>query len=720
MIKLIAIIFALVPQIIPAPAEMQVRDGVFTVSEKNQVKYVLDSKAKIPAEGYTIDITRTRAKVVASTPAGLFYARQTIAQLEMAGQAGHDVIPGQTGNLIPCVKIKDYPRFRWRGLMIDASRHFMSVEQIKQHIDILSQYKINTLHWHLTDDQGWRIEIKKYPRLTEVGAVRTEFDGTVTEGYYTQEQVKEVVAYAAERFITVVPEIEMPGHSMAAIRSYPELSCDKQPVGNFYTWGSPDIVLCPGSEFTFQFLEDVIAEIAPLFPGQYVHIGGDECKKVRWEKCPACQARIAAEGLKADEKGTAEEKLQSYAVRRMEGILAKYGKSLVGWDEILEGGLSPNATVMSWRGEKGGIQAAREGHDVVMTPGSGGLYLNHYQGDPKAEPEGYAHHSILQVPYDYNPVPAELTAEEAKHILGVQGNLWSEFIYTDYMRDYLTFPKIFAVAETAWTPLEKKDFASFCQRLDAACQRLDALGVAYHMPLPEQPGGSISQIAFRDSAVLTFTVSRPMEMVYTLDGSKPTATSARYEKPIVVKESGMLRIASLSSYGKLSAERTVSFQKMEPIPALHPETLTGKLSVRHTPGAFIIPHDIPLNAVWTACELEDIRRIPKLYPFNGNMQDPKFFAAEAEGFFKVSDTDAWQFSSLYDEVWIDGRLVVDNRGDIKKNFRHDGSLVLEKGIHHVKVVYLSNVNGGWTTARNKGEVLVRRAGTEKWRNIDIR
>ena len=711
MIKLLAILLALVPQLIPAPAEMQVQDNsFFVVTEKNRnkISFKLDPKCGLPAEGYTLEVTRSRVKAVASTEAGLFYARQTLNQLEQDGK-------------IPCVRIKDYPRFRWRGLMIDCSRHFMSVEQIKQHIDILSQYKINVLHWHLTDDQGWRVEIKKYPRLTEVGAVRREFDGSITEGYYTQEQIREVVAYAAERFVTVVPEIEMPGHSMAAVRSYPELSCTKLAVENFYTWGSPDLVLCPGSEFTFQFLEDVIAEVAPLFPGKYIHIGGDECKKVRWEKCPACQARIAAEGLKADEHGTAEEKLQSYAVKRMEGILAKYGKSLVGWDEILEGGLSPNATVMSWRGEKGGIQAAREGHDVVMTPGSGGLYLNHYQGDPKAEPEGYAHHSILQVPYDYNPVPAELTAEEAKHILGVQGNLWGEFLYTDYMRDYLTFPKMFAVAETAWTPLEKKDFPSFCQRLDAACQRLDAIGVAYHMPLPEQPGGSISQIAFRDSTVLTFTTSRPMAMVYTLDGSKPTAASARYEGPITVKKSGMLRIASLSSYGKLSAERVISLEKMEPIEALLPldAPLSGTLTCRTTPGAFIIPHDIPLNATWCERELQDIRRIPRLYPFDGNMLDPKFFAAEAEGYFKVDSTDTWYFSSLYDEVWIDGRLVVDNRGEIKKNFRHDGSLVLGAGIHHIKVLFLSNVNGGWTTARNKGEVLVRSHPEDKWCNINI-
>jgi len=708
MIKLLAILLALVPQIIPAPAEMQVQDGSFIITDKNRSKmeFKLDPKCGLPEEGYTLEVTRTRVKAVASTEAGLFYARQTLSQLEQNGA-------------IPCVKIKDYPRFSWRGYMVDASRHFLSVEKIKQYIDILSRYKINRMHWHLTDDQGWRIEIKKCPPLTEIGAKRTEFDGTVTEGYYTQDQIREVVAYAAERFVTVVPEIEMPGHSMAAIRSYPELSCEKQPIGNFYTWGSPDVVLCPGSEFTFQFLEDVVAEVAALFPSEFFHIGGDECKKIRWQSCPACQARIKAEGLVADDEFTAEEKLQSYAVKRMEGILQKYGKRLVGWDEILEGGLSPNATVMSWRGEAGGIQAAREGHDVIMTPGSGGLYLNHYQGDPKAEPECYAHHSILQVPYDYNPVPAELTPEEAKHILGVQGNLWSEYIYSDYMRDYLTFPKMFAVAETAWTPLEKKDFPDFCARLDAACAWLDTQGVAYHMPLPEQPGGSYSQIAFEDSATLEFTTSRPMTMVYTLDGSEPTAASARYEKPITVTQSGLLRIATLTNYGKLSAVRTITLEKMEPIPALHPapESLTGALTCYTTPGAFVIPHDIPEGAVWTAQRLEDIRRIPKLFPFNGNMQDPQFFAARAEGYFSVPSTGTWFFSSLYDEVWVDGRLVVDNRGEIKKNFRHDGTLVLEEGLHHLRVVFLSNVNGGWTTARNKGEVLIRGAGTTEWKSL---
>ena len=705
MIKLLTLILALVPKIIPAPAEMLVQDGSFIRNAKSEAKieFRLDPKCGLPEEGYTLEVTRTRVKAVASTEAGLFYARQTLAQLEQNGE-------------IPCVKIKDYPRFAWRGFMVDASRHFMSVEQIKKHIDILSRYKINRMHWHLTDDQGWRIEIKKYPRLTEVGARRVEFDGTVTEGYYTQDQIREVVAYAAQHFITVVPEIEMPGHSMATIRAYPELSCEKKPIGNFYTWGSPDVVLCPGSEFTFEFLDNVAAEVSALFPSEFFHIGGDECKKVRWEVCPACQARIKAEGLVADGEFSAEEKLQSYAVKRMEQILAKYGKRLVGWDEILEGGLSPNATVMSWRGEQGGIQAAREGHDVVMTPGSGGLYLNHYQGDPKAEPEGYAHHSVLRVPYDYDPVPAVLTEEEARHILGVQGNLWSEYIYSEYMRDYLTFPKMFAVAETGWTLPQNKNFEDFCTRLDAACARLDAEGVPYHMPLPEQPGGSCSQIAFQNSATLEFTTSRPMAMVYTLDGSEPTPASARYEGPITVTESGVLRIASLSSYGKLSTVRTISLDKMAPIPALHPQQPEG-IRCRSTMGAFYLPYDISPDAVWKQESVKKLTEIPKLYPQDYNMQNPVFFAAEAEGYFTVPSTDTWYFSTLYDELWIDGRLVVDNRGEIKKNYRHDGTLVLEEGVHHFRLVFLSNVNRGWITARNRGEVLIRGAGTSEWKSL---
>ena len=441
--------------IIPAPVSTEVGDGSYKMTgKKNEIVMRVDRRMDLPSkEGYVLTVDAKGIKAKAPSEAGLFYARQTLSQL---------IRPDGT---VPYVKIVDYPRFAWRGVHIDPCRHFLSVEEVKKEIDILSQYKINTMHWHLTDDQGWRIEIKKYPRLTEVGAWRTEFEGGTHGGFYTQDEIREIVAYAAERFVTIVPEIEMPGHAMAAIRSYPELSCTMEPVGNFANWGTSDLVYCPGKETMFEFMDNVIAEVAALFPSEYIHIGGDECPKTRWEKCPDCQARIQAEGLVADEHFTAEEKLQSYAVRRAEKILEKYGRKLIGWDEILEGGLSPNATVMSWRGEKGGIAAALEGHDVIMTPGSEGMYFDHYQGDSRVEPVTIGKLTTLQKVYNYDPIPAALKENgKAHHVKGVQANLWSEYIYSDAQRDYMLFPRAFALAEIAWSPVEVKNFDDFCAR----------------------------------------------------------------------------------------------------------------------------------------------------------------------------------------------------------------------------------------------------------------
>ena len=520
----LAFIAAALLQIIPAPVKMQVTGGFFKGNQQ-KMEFVLDAQCPLPAEGYTLEVTRARVKAVAPDEAGLFYARQTLKQLEKDGR-------------IPCCKITDYPRFRWRGFHIDPCRHFLSVEETKKQIDILSRYKMNVMHWHLTDDQGWRIQIKRYPRLTEVGAVRTEFDGTEYGGYYTQEEIADVVAYAAERHVTVVPEIEMPGHARAAIAAYPALSCTKHTEHPQCNWGSPDIVMCPGSEFTFEFLQDVIDEVCALFPSEYIHIGGDECLKTRWEKCPACQARIRALGLVADDAGTAEEKLQSYAVRRMEGILAAHGRKLVGWDEILEGGLSQGATVMSWRGEAGGIAAALQGHDVIMTPSKAGMYLDHVQGDPKIEPVSIGNYTTLEKAYRYDPVPQELKDNgKDGYVLGLQCNSWSEYIYSDAHRQYMLFPRAFAVAETAWSLPENKDWDSFRVRVDAACEDLDRRGVNYHIPLPEQPGGSCNHLVFTDKAVLEFTTTRPVaRMVYTLDGSEPTPASKAYKKPLVITE----------------------------------------------------------------------------------------------------------------------------------------------------------------------------------------
>ena len=702
---LITLILAAVVGVIPQPVSMEVQEGTTRICKLNTV---YKTNPDIPSEGYTIDATGKKVIVEASTDAGIFYAKQTLNQLKQ-------------GSRIPKVKIVDYPRFEWRGWHIDPCRHFMSVADIKKQIDVMAQYKINTLHWHLTDDQGWRIEIKKYPKLTELGAWRTEFDGSVHGGFYTQDQIREVVKYAADRFITVVPEIEMPGHSAAAIKAYPELCCTKQQMNDFYTWGSPDIVLCAGQDFTYEFLENVIAEVVELFPSEYIHIGGDECQKTKWKKCPVCQARIKSEGLKADSEFTAEEKLQSYAIRRMEKILAKYGRKLIGWDEILEGGLSDGAAVMSWRGESGGIKAAATNHNVVMTPSKAGMYFDHYQGDAKIEPVTIGNLNTLEKVYNYDPVPPVLAKQgKGSYVKGVQCNNWSEYMYDEAKREYMLFPRAFALAEIAWTPLERKDFANFLVRMDEACQRLDKAGVVYHIPLPEQPGGSCDKIAFIDKTSVEFNTTRPMKMVYTLDGSEPTVNSKEYTEPLTFTESGLIKIACVTSYGKLSPVRTITVSKQAPAKATAPAEAWKGLRARRTDGRFIDLADIAADAVWTLVSIGSLRDLGTLEKFDKNMPDSlKFFAAEAEGWFSVPKTGVYRFNSDTDLVLIDDEVAIDNRGEVKRYSRRDCELALEQGLHKVKVVYIYNVVGGWNSLRYKPDVLVRRDGEEKFKSITI-
>lgn len=702
---LITLILAAVVGVIPQPVSMEVQEGTTRICKLNTV---YKTNPDIPAEGYTIDATGKKVIVEASTDAGIFYAKQTLNQLKQ-------------GSRIPKVKIVDYPRFEWRGWHIDPCRHFMSVADIKKQIDVMAQYKINTLHWHLTDDQGWRIEIKKYPKLTELGAWRTEFDGSVHGGFYTQDQIREVVKYAADRFITVVPEIEMPGHSAAAIKAYPELCCTKQQMNDFYTWGSPDIVLCAGQDFTYEFLENVIAEVVELFPSEYIHIGGDECQKTKWKKCPVCQARIKSEGLKADSEFTAEEKLQSYAIRRMEKILAKYGRKLIGWDEILEGGLSDGAAVMSWRGESGGIKAAATNHNVVMTPSKAGMYFDHYQGDAKIEPVTIGNLNTLEKVYNYDPVPPVLAKQgKGSYVKGVQCNNWSEYMYDEAKREYMLFPRAFALAEIAWTPLERKDFADFLVRMDEACQRLDKAGVVYHIPLPEQPGGSCDKIAFIDKTSVEFNTTRPMKMVYTLDGSEPTVNSKEYTEPLTFTESGLIKIACVTSYGKLSPVRTITVSKQAPAKATAPAEAWKGLKARRTDGRFMDLADIAADAVWTLVPIGSLRDLGTLEKFDKNMPDSlKFFAAEAEGWFSVPKTGVYRFNSDTDLVLIDDEVAIDNRGEVKRYSRRDCELALEQGLHKVKVVYIYNVVGGWNSLRYKPDVLVRRDGEEKFKSITI-
>lgn len=447
----------------------------------NAIYLKLDPSLKnLGSEGYKLSTDGASARITAADKPGLFYGMQTLRQLLPAAIFKSEPVQGVQW-LVPSVTIEDAPRFQWRGMHLDACRHFMPKEFVKKYIDLLAIHKMNQFHWHLTDDQGWRVESKKYPKLTEVGAWRKEtvigknsgkYDGTPHGGFYTQDDIREIVAYAKQRFITVVPEIEMPGHSMAALAAYPELSCTGGPFEVRTKWGVEGEVYCAGNDKVIQFQKDVLTEVLALFPSEYIHIGGDECPKGRWKTCPKCQARIKAEGLHD------EHELQSWFIKQIDSFLVEKGRRLVGWDEILEGGLAPGATVMSWRGQKGGIAAAQAGHDVVMAPNSH-TYFDHYQGNKKTEPLAIGGFLPLEKVYSYDPIPAVLTAEQAKHILGVQAQLWSEYIPTVSHAEYMAYPRGSALAEAAWSPVANKDFEAFYARLETHLKRLEHLSVNY-------------------------------------------------------------------------------------------------------------------------------------------------------------------------------------------------------------------------------------------------
>ncbi|MEN8127214.1 MAG: beta-N-acetylhexosaminidase [Planctomycetota bacterium] len=449
--------------------------------QKNVILLALNPQREdLGKEGYKLTVNSNQIWIEAADKAGLFYGIQTLRQLLPTEIYKQSVVEGVEW-VIPCVTIEDMPRFKWRGLHLDVARHFMPKAFVKKYIDLLALHKMNTFHWHLTEDQGWRIEIKKYPKLIEVGAWRKEtvigknsgkYNGKRHGGFYTQEDVREIVAYAKERYITVVPEIEMPGHCRATLAAYPELSCTGGPFEVKTNWGVEPEVYCAGNDTVLQFQKDVLTEVLALFPSEYIHIGGDECPKSRWEKCPKCQTRIRAEGLKD------EHELQSWFVKQIDTFLAGKGRRLVGWDEILEGGLAPGSTVMSWRGEAGGIRAAKAGHDVVMAPNSH-TYFDYYQAERKTEPLAIGGFLPLEKVYSYDPIPAVLTAEEGKHVLGAQGQLWTEYMPNGGHVEYMAFPRACALAEVVWTLAENKDYKTFYSRLLTHAKRLKNLEVNF-------------------------------------------------------------------------------------------------------------------------------------------------------------------------------------------------------------------------------------------------
>lgn len=449
--------------------------------------FIFLKDANLAEEEYSIDITKANCIVRASSYNGFLYAIQTLKQLTSVNIFGNEPNPAEKF-LFPCVKIQDKPRFGYRGMHLDCSRHFFSVEEVKKYLDIMALYKLNRFHWHLTDDQGWRVEIKKYPRLTEIGAFRNgtvikkdwgSNDGVRYGGYYTQEQMKDIVAYAGKLGIVVIPEIDLPGHMMGALAGYPELGCTGGPYEVWTRWGVSEQVLCPGKEAMFSFLEDVFTELMDIFPSEYIHIGGDECPKTEWEKCPACQARIKQLGIKADGHHSAEQFLQSYVTARVQKFLNDHGRRIIGWDEVLEGELAEGATVMSWRGTEGGIKASAMGFDVIMTPNTY-CYFDYYQSeDQDKEPFGIGGFLPWDKVYSYEPLEG-LNDSQQKHILGVQANLWTEYVATLEHLEYMLLPRMNALSEVQWCEPENKDIERFKAAMEAESFKIfDILGYNY-------------------------------------------------------------------------------------------------------------------------------------------------------------------------------------------------------------------------------------------------
>ena len=568
--------------LIPQPSEQSINEGHFVLSKTtgisfdsefkisadflkafisngSQIKlegtksniYLLKDESIMHPEGYTLKVLPKKIVINAKTDQGAFYAVQSLRQL--LPDAFEDGTFKESEIAMPCVTISDEPLFSYRGMHLDVGRHMFSVDFIKKYIDALAMLKMNTFHWHLTEDQGWRIEIKKYPKLQEIGAYRNEtlvghysdqphqFDGKRYGGYYTQDQIKEVVAYAQSRFVTVIPEIELPGHSQAAIAAYPELGCTGEQAEVATKWGVFEEIYCPKDE-TFQFLENVLDEVLELFPSEYIHIGGDEAPKTRWKNCNHCQALIKEEGLKD------EHELQSYFIKRIENYLNSKGRQIIGWDEILEGGLAPNATVMSWRGINGAIEAAKQGHNVVMTPTSH-CYFDYYQSENELEPLAIGGYLPLEKVYAFNPIPEELSAIQADYVMGAQGNIWTEYIATSEQVEYMAFPRMLAMAEVVWTNRENKDYGDFVKRVENFHDRLDALNINYANHLYEIEGELVT--TGQDLSYQLKTLTEGKIIRFTLDGSEPILESRQYDKPITISKSLTIKAAVFNESEKL-------------------------------------------------------------------------------------------------------------------------------------------------------------------------
>ncbi|RYU92534.1 beta-N-acetylhexosaminidase [Mucilaginibacter terrigena] len=646
----------------------------------------------LPAEGYRITITPQQI-TVAGKGAGLFYGVQTLIQLMPLERAA-------TAKL-PAVTIEDYPRFGYRGMMLDVCRHFFSVEFVKKYIDLMAAYKLNTFHWHLTDDQGWRIEIKKYPKLTSVGSTRKEsvignykdrtplqYDGVPVSGYYTQDQIRDVIKYAADRYITIVPEIEMPGHALAALSAYPELSCD--PTQKYEVtgkWGVFNNIYCP-SEKTFSFLQDVLTEVIDLFPSKYIHIGGDEAPKDVWKQSKFCQDLIKRLKLK-DEHG-----LQSYFIQRMEKFVNSKGRSIIGWDEILEGGLAPNATVMSWRGEEGGIEAAKQHHDVIMTPSSQALYFDHAQGKINQEPVGIGGNAPMYRTYAYNPTPAALTPEQQKYIKGVQANLWTEYITTDTKVEYMLLPRMLALSEVAWTPTANKNYKDFSEtRLPTHLAWFDKNG--YNFRVPPAIGGADTVMI---GSAMTVDLKSPVtgaKVYYTIDGYTPRETEILYTRPMTypvpLNEYRDLKTIVITPSGKRSVVTASKMFNKAPLAPVQYSGNTPGLKYQASAGTYVNTTQINPAAVIDTGIAKSFSTALSAFKKAFNKYGVVF-----SGYLKADVDGTYAFSTQSSNgsvLLIDDVPIVDNDGRTGQ-VEQQGAIPLLKGYHKITIKYVDANSSG--------------------------
>jgi hexosaminidase len=641
-------------------------------------------------EGYRLESDPAAVRITAATHAGLFYGLQTLSQL-VSTTEGADTI---SSVVIPAVAIQDRPRFTYRGMHLDVGRHFFPTSFIKRYIDLMAQYKMNTFHWHLTEDQGWRIEIRRYPRLTAIGSCRREtmveknFDPYVGDGiphcgFYTQDEIREVVAYAASRYVTVIPEIEMPGHSMAALAAYPELACTGGPFQVATRWGVHEDVYCP-SEETFAFLENVLAEVMDLFPSPYIHIGGDEAPKKRWEESTLAQEVIRREGL------ANELELQSYFIRRIERFLRSHGRRLIGWDEILEGGLPPEATVMSWRSMDGGIAAARQGHDVIMTPTSH-VYFDYYQGDPAYEPLAIGGFTPLENVYAFDPIPAELTSEEARHVLGAQGNVWTEYLKTPDDVEYMALPRMLALAEVVWSPQERRDWAGFAARLPHHLRRLDAMEVHYR--IPHIRGLDRDRLILGDSITVALTSLVPDAAIhYTTDGSDPTEAAPRYTGPLVLEVSGGSVTVAARAFlpnGRVSTAKAATFRKTSLRPPLAVDAAALAPGLRYQYYEAAVASVDSLRQHWPVRE-----GISSSVALQGDERDERF-GLTFQGLLHVPRDAVYDFRLTSDDgsrLLIAGEVVIDHDG-LHGPTERSGMIALAAGYHTIAVRFFQAGGG---------------------------